>query len=175
MMNEKYDLERFTIAHNDSFAQALAEIKRGRKTSHWMWYFFPQIAGLGRSSTAQYYAIADVNEAKAFLDDSYLGGNLVEISSALLELDCDDPIQVFGWIDAVKLKSSMTLFEMAEKMSGAIKADNAVGSGMSETAEHIGDKSVSENEDDNVYGKVLEKFFGGERDVATIRIVSGQR
>lgn len=110
---EAYDLSRFTLMHRADFEKALTEIKAGRKVTHWMWYIFPQIEGLGRSSTAQYFAIKDINEARAFINDEYLGNNLCEISRALLSLETDDAVQVFGGIDAQKLRSSMTLFEKA--------------------------------------------------------------
>ena len=83
-------LERFYAAQGDSYGQALKEIKTGRKRSHWMWYIFPQIAGLGMSSTAQYYAIAYLQEAKDYMTDQVLGGRLLEISGALLDLETDD-------------------------------------------------------------------------------------
>jgi uncharacterized protein (DUF1810 family) len=89
---------------------ALAEIRRGRKISHWMWYIFPQIDGLGVSETAQYYAISGMAEAQAYLSDPTLGEHLVEISRALMELDTSDASEVFGWPDDMKLRSSMTLF-----------------------------------------------------------------
>ena len=107
---EKIDLNKFVEAQKDDYQTALGEIKSGTKKSHWMWYIFPQIAGLGRSSTAQYYSIKNLEEAKAFLEDPYLGANLKEITVALLELEGNDPIAVFGHIDSMKLKSSMTLF-----------------------------------------------------------------
>lgn len=109
----KADLSRFTAAHESHYVQALREIENGRKTSHWMWYIFPQIAGLGSSSTAAYYAIRDLEEAKAFLADAYLGGNLREICRALLKLEENNPSRIFGWPDDLKLRSSMTLFSCA--------------------------------------------------------------
>lgn len=107
------DLTRFIKAQQNSYATALKEIQNGHKVTHWMWYIFPQIKGLGRSSTAQYYAINDLQEAKAYLEDEYLRSNLYEITSALLALDADDPYVIFGHIDALKLRSSMTLFAYA--------------------------------------------------------------
>lgn len=104
------DISRFYNAHAQSYDTALAEVKAGRKLSHWMWYIFPQIAGLGYSSMAKYYAIQDIAEAKAFLGDRILGAHLTEISTALLHLDQNDPVRIFGAIDAKKLRSSMTLF-----------------------------------------------------------------
>ena len=110
MEDKTYDLSRFSQAHRRSYQTALTEIKNGRKYSHWMWYIFPQLTGLGKSSTARYYGLKDLEEAKAFLEDPYLGGNLKEISRALLALDTSDPYAVFGGIDGKKLQSCMTLF-----------------------------------------------------------------
>jgi uncharacterized protein (DUF1810 family) len=107
-------LERFRKAQKNSYDTALREIKNGQKRSHWMWYIFPQIAGLGYSQTAQYYAIADLDEAKEFLKDDMLGKNIVEISEALLEVESNDATHVMGWPDDLKLRSSMTLFALAD-------------------------------------------------------------
>ena len=109
-----YDLSRFHRAQSRDYAEALAEIRAGRKRSHWIWYIFPQIQGLGFSSTSQFYAITDLGEAKAYLADPLLRERLLEISSALLELPSSDPSAVMGYPDDLKLKSSMTLFELAE-------------------------------------------------------------
>jgi uncharacterized protein (DUF1810 family) len=106
-------MDRFIDAQKNSYAVALAEIKRGRKSSHWMWYIFPQISGLGRSSTAIYYSIRDLNEAKEYYAHPVLGARLREISTVLLNLQGNDPVAVFGGIDSMKLKSSMTLFAVA--------------------------------------------------------------
>jgi uncharacterized protein (DUF1810 family) len=107
-------LERFRKAQKNSYDTALREIKNGQKRSHWMWYIFPQIAGLGYSQTAQYYAIVDLDEAKEFLKDDILGKNLIEISEALLEVESNDATHVMGWPDDLKLRSSMTLFALAD-------------------------------------------------------------
>ncbi len=107
-------LERFLKAQEIHYETALREIRAGRKRSHWMWFIFPQIAGLGRSSAAQYYAIRDLEEAKAYLEDAVLGENLLLISQALLEVDSDDAEAVMGWPDHLKLRSSMTLFALAK-------------------------------------------------------------
>jgi len=104
------NLKRFVDAQATDYAQALTEIKNGRKRSHWMWYIFPQIQGLGFSSISQHYAISDLAEAKAYLAHPVLGKRLVEISTALLGLASSDATQVFGTPDDLKLKSSMTLF-----------------------------------------------------------------
>ena len=110
---EEYDLSRFTLAHKKDYSIALSEIRQGHKQSHWIWYIFPQLKGLGRSSTSEYYGMKDLNEAKAFLQDEYLASHLIEISSALLALQSDDARMVMGRPDDMKLKSSMTLFHMA--------------------------------------------------------------
>ncbi len=108
------DLSRFLKAQEHDYAQALREIRAGRKRSHWMWYIFPQIQGLGFSSTAQYYAIRDLNEAKDYLAHPVLGARLKEISEALLELDGLSAHEIFGYPDDLKLRSCMTLFRMAD-------------------------------------------------------------
>lgn len=102
-------LDRFRTAHAESYETALAEIRSGRKQSHWIWYIFPQIQGLGRSAVAQYYEIQGREEAIAYWNDSVLSRHLVEISEALLKLD--DPIEsIMGFPDNAKLRSCMTLF-----------------------------------------------------------------
>ena len=108
------DLSRFTLAHQNDFETALREITGGKKYSHWMWYIFPQIYGLGYSYTSQYYAIQSLEEAKAFLADPYLGSNLISICEALTELESNDAIEVFGSPDNMKLQSCMTLFSLTE-------------------------------------------------------------
>ena len=113
-MESHYDLSRFTKAHEYNFNTALREIRSGRKRSHWMWFIFPQIQGLGFSSTAQYYAIESLGEAAAFLHDPCLGVHLIEISKALLTLPTDDAGEVFGYPDNLKLRSCMTLFAKVE-------------------------------------------------------------
>lgn len=104
------DLKRFLEAQENDFEKALAEIRNGRKRSHWMWYIFPQIAGLGFSSTSKFYAIKDRAEAEDYLAHPTLGKRLIEISNALLEVEGKTSNQIFGSPDDVKLKSSMTLF-----------------------------------------------------------------
>lgn len=114
MRNRQDGLERFLTAQRSSYETALKEIKAGRKRSHWIWYIFPQIAGLGYSETARYYAIRDMDEAKAYMENETLKSRLIEISQALLEVDSDDASQVMGWPDDLKLRSSMTLFALAK-------------------------------------------------------------
>ena len=105
-----HDLERFYKAQEYDYETALSEIRNGRKESHWMWYIFPQIAGLGRSTTAEYYAIKSKEEAKAYIEDPVLGKRLIEISQALLQVSSNDAEMVMGWPDNLKLRSCMTLF-----------------------------------------------------------------
>ena len=106
-----YDLERFYKAQEYDYETALSEIRNGRKESHWMWYIFPQVAGLGRSTMAEYYAIRSREEAKAYIEDPVLGKRLIEISQALLQIESDDAGRVMGWPDNLKLRSCLTLFE----------------------------------------------------------------
>jgi uncharacterized protein (DUF1810 family) len=118
-------LQRFVDAQDESgtYSGALAELRAGRKRSHWMWFVFPQLAGLGRSPTAQYFAIADLDEARAYLAHPVLGPRLRDCAAALAEGDGSDPVAVLGDIDAVKLRSSMTLFAHAdpdEPLFGAV-------------------------------------------------------
>ena len=105
-------LERFHEAQRHDYDRALREIENGRKTSHWMWYIFPQLKGMGRSYISQYYAIDSFAEAKEYLNDPILSMRLVHISEALLKLGGRDPVRIFGETDAQKLRSCMTLFSL---------------------------------------------------------------
>jgi uncharacterized protein (DUF1810 family) len=137
------DLRRFIAAQDEhgTYDRALAELRDGRKVSHWMWFVFPQIAGLGRSATAQHFAIESLQEARAYLGDPVLGPRLLEASQALLELEGSrSASEVLGAIDAMKLRSSMTLFAAAAPGEPAFRA-------------------------------VLDRFFGGEPDAATLKRV----
>ncbi|MEI7584646.1 DUF1810 domain-containing protein [Runella sp.] len=104
------NLKRFIDAQENDYLTALKEIKNGRKQSHWMWYIFPQIAGLGFSDISKYYAIKDLNEAREYLKHDILGERLIEISNVLIRLDTNNAKAIFGSPDDLKLKSSMTLF-----------------------------------------------------------------
>jgi uncharacterized protein (DUF1810 family) len=106
-----FDLERFVTAQQSIYDQALAELREGRKHSHWMWFVFPQLAGLGRSETARFYGISGATEARAYLAHPLLGARLRECAAALLAHEGERPEAILGGIDALKLKSSMTLFE----------------------------------------------------------------
>ncbi|GAB3638159.1 DUF1810 domain-containing protein [Hymenobacter arcticus] len=109
-MTQETNLQRFLDAQATAYPQALAEIHAGRKRSHWMWFIFPQIQGLGFSQISKHYAINDLEEAEAYVQHPVLGERLVEISTALLGLASSDANRVFGDPDDLKLKSSMTLF-----------------------------------------------------------------
>ena len=138
------DLERFVQAqdHGGTYEQALGELRRGRKTSHWMWFVLPQVAGLGRSPTAQHYALAGLEEARDYLAHPVLGPRLRECAQALLDTGATDAEAVLGGVDALKLRSSMTLFAHAAP-------------------------------DEPVFREVLERFFGGREDEATLRLLAG--
>jgi uncharacterized protein (DUF1810 family) len=137
------NLNRFIEAQKNDYAIALNEIKSGRKRSHWMWYVFPQLKGLGRSETANHYGLAGLEEAKAYFLHPLLGKRLMEISGELLKIQDKTAHSIFGSPDDMKLLSCMTLFEI-----------------------------VAEKHTD-VFGKVIEKYFSGKRDPATLRLVSG--
>lgn len=113
-MTTNNNLNRFTEAQEKDYRVALSEIQNGRKQSHWMWYIFPQIAGLGFSETSRFYAIRDLQEAVDYLNHPVLGKRFVEISEALLRIDGKTANQIFGNPDDLKLKSSMTLFSAVQ-------------------------------------------------------------
>ena len=137
------DISRFINIQKTDFSTALSEIRSGRKRSHWMWYIFPQLKGLGRTSTSEYYGIDGIKEAKEYLSNDYLRGNLITISNALLELNESNPTAVMGYPDDLKLRSSMTLFYYA--------SDN--------------------EEDKNVFKSVIDKYYNGVFDERTERLI----
>ena len=104
-------MKRFIEAQERDYEYALAEIRAGRKTSHWIWYIFPQVQGLGYSYNSKYYAIKDINEARQYLQDEILGARLREITSALLTVQNRSALEILGHTDALKVKSCMTLFD----------------------------------------------------------------
>ena len=109
---DTFNLQRFLDAQNIDYADALREIKQGYKQSHWIWFIFPQMRGLGRSSMAEYYGISSIEEARAYLDHPTLRARLIEISTALLQhKDRSTAYEILGTIDAIKVRSSMTLFD----------------------------------------------------------------
>lgn len=116
-MTDQNNVTRFIEAQKSDYELALQQVRQGKKTGHWMWYIFPQIIGLGHSETSRFYAIRDKAEAREYLNHPVLGERLVEISTELLKLNFNDPVAVFGSIDSLKLKSSMTLFSLVEKAS----------------------------------------------------------
>jgi uncharacterized protein (DUF1810 family) len=143
MTADPFDLQRFRAAQEQggAYVTALAELRAGRKRSHWIWFVFPQIDGLGSSSMARRYAIRSLDEAAAYLADDVLGRRLHECCAALLKLDPSaDAAAVLGGIDALKLRSSMTLFALAAP-------------------------------DEPVFTQVLERYYDGHRDAATERIL----
>jgi len=137
-----FDLDRFVAAQAGVYAQALAELEAGAKRSHWMWFVFPQLAGLGRSPTAIFYAIGSADEARAYLAHPLLGARLRDCVAAILRHKDRSAEAIFGAVDAMKLKSSMTLFE-------------AVAS------------------DPTPFAAVLDAFFAGARDAATLDLLRG--
>lgn len=110
-MNDPYDLNRFLVAQENEYEIALREIRNGRKQSHWMWFIFPQIVGLGRTETSKTYAIKSREEAVAYLEHPTLGGRLREASEAVLSIQDKSAAEIFGTPDDLKLRSSMTLFK----------------------------------------------------------------
>ena len=137
--HDPHDLARFLAAQEDTYERAVAELRAGRKTGHWMWFVFPQVAGLGHSAMSQRYALASLQEARAYLHHPVLGPRLSECAAILIALGASDAERIFGAIDAVKLRSSMTLFARASDPS----------------------------EDDSVYDTVLDQYFGDEPDPLT--------
>jgi uncharacterized protein (DUF1810 family) len=115
-MDDPYDLERFAAAQDagGSYRQAVAELRRGSKTGHWIWFVFPQIAGLGRSATSRKFAISSLEEARAYLRHPVLGPRLAECARIVADTQDRTAEQIFGGLDAQKLRSSMTLFLRAD-------------------------------------------------------------
>jgi len=138
-MGRQHDLDRFMSAQSESYGTALAEIRRGVKRGHWMWFIFPQIAGLGRSAMAQQYAIGSLEEAETYLAHPVLGPRLRDCVAAMQDLTGTSAHRVLGEIDAIKLRSSLTLFIEA-------------GGGQ-------------------LFVSALERWFGGEKDKATLLLL----
>ena len=113
-MEDNYKLIRFLEAQNQVYLKALSEIKKGQKQSHWMWYIFPQLTGLGSSENARYFGITNLGEAIAYLQHPTLGKHLIEITKALLAIKGKSASDIFGNPDDLKLHSSMTLFSLVE-------------------------------------------------------------
>lgn len=159
-------LDRFKEAQKEAYQHAYEELSNGKKKTHWMWYIFPQIQGLGHSTLATYYAIEDINEAIAYLDDEELYARLVTLCQVLLEPDKESVGKIFGRLDAQKLQSSMTLFSYAVELREA-KNLQEESTGMPK----LFTKSSKYRETDNVFNEVLLKFFNGEKDHNTEEIL----
>lgn len=110
MINDNVDLSRFTTAQTSIYNSVLEELKSGRKRTHWIWYIFPQLDGLGHSTTSKHYAIRSIEEARQYLNHPVLGTRLLECAEAVLAIEGRPISEIFGYPDDLKLKSSMTLF-----------------------------------------------------------------
>jgi uncharacterized protein (DUF1810 family) len=140
-LSDPFDLDRFVGAQAATYQRAVAEIRGGRKQSHWMWFVFPQIRGLGYSATARRYGITGLPEARAYLAHPVLGARLLECAAVLEGLDSgESAVDIFGSTDAVKLRSSLTLFAQA------------AGPG-------------------SIFWRLLDRFFAGERDDLTVAML----
>ena len=141
---DQFDLQRFVDAQHPVYDTVLAELRGGAKRSHWIWFVFPQLRGLGRSPTAAHYGIASLDEARAYLAHDVLGPRLAECTRLVLAIDGRSVEDIFGWPDNLKVRSSMTLFAHAT--------------------------------DDNAdFRGVLDKFYGGGEDPATVERLSQAR
>jgi uncharacterized protein (DUF1810 family) len=180
--NDRYNLERFVRAQDDggTYRQVLAELRRGRKTGHWMWFIFPQVAGLGSSPMAQRFAISSLDEARQYLRHPVLGARLRESAGLALEAAgaahgsgaaTVSALEVFGGIDSIKLRSSMTLFLRAGSAAGS-----AAGGADGSAAESSGESAAGGvAERANVFQRVLETYFDGTPDESTDRLLAGAR
>jgi uncharacterized protein (DUF1810 family) len=140
--DDPYDLERFVRAQATDYDRALSELRAGKKQSHWMWYIFPQIEGLGRSLMSVRYSIKSAAEARAYLDHPVLGPRLRESAAVVRDIAGRSALQIFGSPDDMKLRSSATLF---------VTVSN-----------------------DGVFEQVLQKYFNGEHDKETLRLLGGE-
>lgn len=139
-MNDIYNLRRFVDAQSGVFDQVVSELTLGRKRSHWMWFIFPQIRGLGHSAMAERYAISSRAEAAAYTEHEILGPRLRQCTRLVIDVPGRSISEIFGYPDDLKFRSSMTLFH-------ACAADNAI------------------------FGESLKKYFAGEPDAATLRLL----
>jgi len=140
--DDPFDLRRFTKAQGKIYASVLEELRIGRKRTHWIWFIFPQIDGLGHSSTSKHYAIKSIEEARQYLNHPVLGARLLECTETVLAVEGRSVSEIFGYPDDLKLKSSMTLFA-----------------------------AVAENPH-SVFSSVLEKYFQGEQDDRTLQLLA---
>jgi uncharacterized protein (DUF1810 family) len=132
-----YDLGRFVAAQEHVYDAVRSELRRGLKTGHWIWFIFPQVAGLGHSDVSRYYAITSLDEARAYLDHPVLGARLRECAKLVLLARARSAEEIFGSIDTMKVRSCMTLFQLAAP-------------------------------DESVFGQVLDRWYGGIADEATV-------
>lgn len=142
--DDPFDLGRFTSAQEGVYKRVLDELRAGRKRSHWMWFIFPQVDGLGHSATSKKYSVKSLEEARQYLDHPVLGKRLLECTELVLDIGGRSASEIFGYPDDMKLRSSMTLFA---GVSGPGSA----------------------------FVRVLEKYFDGEPDAKTLRILEGLR
>ena len=143
MSEDRFNLERFVRRQKEDYDRAYKELLEESKRSHWMWWIFPQITGLGMTSTSKEYSIKSLAEAKAYLEHPVLGKNIREISKLLTTINQSNASIVFGYPDDLKLRSSMTLFAEAAET----------------------------DEDRSIFLKVLDKFFDGKKDTRTLEIL----
>ena len=141
---DQFDLQRFVDAQDRVYHTVLAELRNGAKRSHWIWFVFPQLRGLGRSGTAQHYGISSLDEARAYLAHPVLGPRLRECTGLVAAIDGRSVDEIFGWPDNLKVRSSMTLFAHATDDNAGFRA-------------------------------VLDKFYGGEEDPATVELLNSAR
>lgn len=141
MSPDSFDLERFLTAQEGVYPTALAELREGRKRTHWMWFVFPQFEGLGSSATSRHFAIRSLEEARAYRCHPVLGARLEECAGAIIGIEGRSAAEIFPCPDDLKLQSSMTLFELASPP-------------------------------ESIFGKVLQEYFGGKRDEATLRLAT---
>ncbi len=142
---DQFGLNRFTRAQEGVYGTVLSELRSGRKRSHWIWFIFPQIDGLGHSSTSEYYAIKSIEEARQYLRHPVLGARLEECAKAVLAVEGRSASEIFGYPDDMKLRSSMTLFALAAE------------------------------EPDSVFTAVLDKYFQGKQDERTLQLLERLR
>ncbi|MEJ7933869.1 DUF1810 domain-containing protein [Sphingobium sp. AN558] len=143
MIVQEEGLDRFIAAQEEFYPRALAELRAGSKRSHWMWFIFPQLKALGRSPIAQFYGIVSLAEARAYDDHPVLGARYCACVEALQGLSTSDPVAVMGLVDAMKLRSSLTLFEQARPAS--------------------------------LLAAAIDRWFGGERDDSTLKLLEQER
>jgi uncharacterized protein (DUF1810 family) len=141
---DSYNLSRFVQAQEQTYEQALSELRLGRKQSHWMWYVFPQLDGLGSSPITKLYSIKSEDEARAYLKHPTLGPRLVECAEVILSVDGKSAREILGSPDDLKLKSCATLFAQVSPPG-------------------------------SVFERILEKFYDGERDATTLRLLASSR